>query len=70
METKMISVGFDGGFGGLKMWSHEGGLEVLSQVSVNGGGHFESMPGLKAAERPMMIETIDGSFYVGARSHN
>jgi len=71
MDTKnMISVGFDGGFGGLKMWSHSGGLEMLSQVSTNGGGHFEGMIGLKQAERPMMIETGDGQFYVGARSHN
>jgi len=70
MDTKMISVGFDGGFGGLKMWSHAGGLEMLSQVATNGGGHFEGMIGLKQAERPLMIETADGQFYVGARSHN
>jgi len=71
METqKLISVGFDGGFGGLKMWSHAGGLEMLSQVATNGGGHFEGMIGLKQAERPLMIETADGQFYVGARSHN
>jgi len=70
MDTKMISVGFDGGFGGLKMWSTDGGLEMLSQVSVNGGGHLEGMIGLKQAERPLMIETVDGQFYVGARSHN
>lgn len=71
METKnMISVGFDGGFGGLKMWSYAGGLEMLSQVATNGGGHFEGMIGLKQAERPLMIETADGQFYVGARSHN
>jgi hypothetical protein len=66
----MISVGFDGGFGGLKMWSQAGGLEMLSQVATNGGGHFEGMIGLKQAERPLMIETADGQFYVGARSHN
>lgn len=67
---KFVSVGFDGGFGGLKMWSHAGGLEMLSQVATNGGGHFEGMIGLKQAERPLMIETADGQFYVGARSHN
>ena len=71
METKnMVSVGFDGGFGGMKIWSHAGGLEMLSQVATNGGGHFEGMIGLKQAERPLMIETADGQFYVGARSHN
>jgi hypothetical protein len=70
METKMISVGFDGGFGGMKIWSHAGGLEMLSQVATNGGGHFEGMIGLKQTERPLMIETVDGQFYVGARSHN
>jgi hypothetical protein len=71
MDTKkMVSVGFDGGYGSLKMWGVAGGLEMLSQVAVNGGGHFEGMIGLKQAERPMMIETADGQFYVGARSHN
>jgi len=68
--VKMISVGLDGGFGAVKMWSEEGGLEMLSQVAVNGGSHLEGMIGLKHEERPLMIETVDGQFYVGERSHN
>lgn len=69
-KNGMISVGFDAGMGGLKMWSSHGGLEMLSQVAVNGGSHLEGMIGLKAAVRPLMIETVDGQFYVGERSHN
>lgn len=71
METKeMISVGFDAGMGALKMWSLAGGLEMLSQVAVNGGSHLEGMIGLKSEKRPLMIETTDGQFYVGERAHN
>lgn len=70
MDTKMISVGFDAGMGALKMWSAAGGLEMLSQVAINGGSHLEGMIGLKREERPLRIETADGEFYVGERSHN
>lgn len=70
MDTaKMISVGFDPGMGALKMWSADGGLDMLSQVATNGGGHLEGMIGLKAAVRPLMIEIEEGEFYVGERAH-
>ena len=70
METKnMISMGIDPGFGGLKIYSQGKGLELLSQVAANGGQHLDGMLGLKQAERPLMVETGDGQFYVGAHTH-
>ena len=70
MDTKMISVGLDAGMGAMKIWSEEGGLDMLSQAATNGGGHLDGMIGLRAAVRPLMIETADGEFYVGERAHN
>jgi hypothetical protein len=70
MDTKaMISMGIDPGFGGLKIYSQGRGLELLSQVAANGGQHLDAMGGLKRAERPLMVETGDGQFYVGAHTH-
>jgi len=70
MNTKIISMGLDAGMGGIKLWSDQGGLEMLSQVAVNGSGHLEKMLGLKSDERPLLVSTSDGDFYVGAKSHN
>jgi len=52
------------------MWSEQGGLDVLSQVAVNGSGHLEGQLGLKSERRPLAIVTDDGEFYVGAKAHN
>jgi hypothetical protein len=68
MET--ISMGLDAGFGGIKIWSDDGGLEILSQVAVNGNGHLDAMVGLKSDKRPLMVTTNDGDFYIGAKAHN
>jgi len=69
METKMISMGLDAGMGAIKVWSEQGGLDILSQVAVNGSGHLEGMLGLKSEKRPLMVSTVDGDFYVGAKAH-
>lgn len=70
METKaMISMGIDPGFGGFKIYSRGQGLELMSQVAPNGGQHLDGMLGLKQAERPLIVETTDGEFYVGAHTH-
>lgn len=70
MDTKMISMGLDAGMGAIKVWSVNGGLDMLSQVATNGSGHLEGMLGLKADKRPLYVETQDGQFYVGAKAHN
>lgn len=66
----IISMGLDAGFGGIKIYSANGGLELLSQVAVNGSGHLQGMLGLKSEKRPMMVTTSDGDFYVGAKAHD
>jgi hypothetical protein len=65
-----ISMGLDAGMGAIKVWSETGGLDILSQVAVNGSGHLEGMIGLKSDKRPLMVTTSDGDFYVGAKAHN
>ncbi len=64
-----ISMGLDAGMGAIKIWSDKGGLDVLSQVAVNGSGHLEGMIGLRNDKRPMMVTTGDGEFYIGVNAH-
>lgn len=66
----LISVGLDAGMGAMKVWSRGNGLDVLSQVAVNGSGHLEGQIGLKSEKRPLLVTTGDGEFYVGAKAHN
>ena len=66
----VISVGLDAGMGAIKLWSGGNGLDVLSQVAVNGSGHLEGQIGLRNEKRPLMVTTSDGEFYVGAKAHN
>ena len=61
-----ISLGLDAGMGAVKVWCEGAGVEMLSQVSVNGSGHLDAMVGLATAKRPLCIETGDGEFYAGA----
>ncbi len=70
MDTKMISVGLDAGMGAIKLWSRGQGLDVLSQVAVNGIGHLDGQIGLKTEKRPLLVTTGDGEFYVGAKAHS
>lgn len=67
---ELISMGLDAGMGAIKIWSRGGGLEMLSQVALNGGSHFEGMIGLRSGPRPLMVETQDGEFYVGEYAHD
>ncbi len=71
MNTKLISVGLDAGMGAIKLWSRGQGVEMLSQVSLNGsGGHLDNMVGLVSSKRPLCIETVDGEFYTGENAHD
>lgn len=69
MSDNLISVGLDAGMGAVKFWSDGGGVEMLSQVSVNGSGHLDTMVGLTAAKRPLCVETADGEFYTGSGAY-
>lgn len=67
MDT--ISMGLDAGMGAVKLFANGQGVEFLSQAATNGSGHLEGMMGLKQVERPLLIETPGGEFYVGERAH-
>ena len=85
MNSEFIFLGEDLGMGANKLWSNGwnvpgekksmtrfvqgGGLQVVSQVSSNGRGHYQGMLGLKSKRRPMEIASDFGSFYVGEGAH-
>ncbi len=70
MDANMIFLGEDLGMGANTLWSGANGLQVVSQVASNGSGHItEGMVGLRAKERPMVVGSEFGSFYVGAGAH-
>lgn len=64
------SVGFDMGMGALKLWSHPGGMQLVSQVATNGREHLsDGILGLRNRKRPMLVTGDFGSFYVGEYAH-
>lgn len=66
METKTIYLGEDLGMGGNKIWGDAGGLQVVSQVALNGSKHLsDGILGLARGEHPMCVRGEFGSFYVG-----
>lgn len=85
MNSEFIFLGEDLGMGANKLWGNGwdvpgekkgttrfvqgGGLQVVSQVSSNGRGHYQGMLGLKSKRRPMEIASDFGSFYVGEGAH-
>ena len=85
MNSEFIYLGEDLGMGANKLWGNGwvvagekkgttrfvqgGGLQVVSQVSSNGRGHYQGMLGLKSKRRPMEIASDFGSFYVGEGAH-
>ena len=85
MNSEFIYLGEDLGMGANTWWGNGwdvpgekkgttrfvqgGGLQVVSQVSSNGRGHYQGMLGLKSKRRPMEIASDFGSFYVGEGAH-
>ncbi len=68
--TEAIMLGEDLGMGANKLWGAAGGLQIVSQVSSNGGRQIsEGMVGLRSHKRPMMISSEWGSFYAGDGAH-
>lgn len=65
-----IHLGIDLGNGALKIYGAQGGLEILSQVAINGGQRVVATMGLKRMALPLHIVNSSGSFYVGAGSHD
>lgn len=64
------SIGFDMGMGGLKLFGHPGGIQLVSQVATDGREHLSSsILGLRSQKRPMVVTGDFGSFYVGEHAH-
>jgi hypothetical protein len=70
MTNEYIFIGEDLVMGANKLWAQPGGLQVVSQISSNGGGHLEGMTGLRSAKRPLVVSSDFGSFYIGDRAHD
>jgi len=66
--SKLIS--FDAGAGAVKLWSQAGGIEVLSQVAIDGQRMARAMMGLRKARPPMQIGFDGGEFFVGPGAHD
>jgi plasmid segregation protein ParM len=68
--NKYIYLGEDLGMGANKLYGAHGGVQVLSQVSMNGSQHLsESLTGGKK-RRPMEVRSEHGAFYVGENAHD
>ena len=73
MNTKsqaQIILGEDLGMGANKLFGIQGGLEVPSQVSINGTRQVAKMLGLKSQRPPLHVVTEQGSFYIGGGAHD
>ncbi|MBP7692251.1 MAG: ParM/StbA family protein [Anaerolineales bacterium] len=68
--TDWVYFGEDLGMGANKLYGSAGGLQLPSQVAVNGGSAVTRLAGLGAQKPPLHVETAQASFYVGARAHD
>lgn len=64
------AIAFDAGYGAIKLYGRRGAVEMQSAVATNGSHALGKMTGLRQAKRPMHIENVRGSFYVGPGAHN
>ncbi len=62
--------GADLGMGANKLYGAQGGLQVLSQVALDGVARAGSMLGLSTRRAPLLIKTARGGFYVGEGAHD
>ncbi len=71
MKTQnTITLGEDLGMGANKLYGLQGGLQLSSQVSINGTQKVTRMVGLRNQKAPLHIRTQHGSFYVGSDAHD
>ncbi|MBT7601655.1 MAG: ParM/StbA family protein [Anaerolineae bacterium] len=73
MTTKQpaqIILGEDLGMGANKIFGMSGGVEVPSQVSINGAQQVTKMLGLRSKKPPLHVENEQGSFYIGGSAHD
>ncbi|MBT7070339.1 MAG: ParM/StbA family protein [Anaerolineae bacterium] len=70
MNNDLIFLGEDLGMGANKLYGLHGGLQTLSQVSINGSQKIGQMLGLRNKKPPLHISATNGDFYVGAGAHD
>jgi len=63
-------VAFDAGAGAVKVWTGTVGVEIPSQVAVDGQRMATVMMGLRKAKPPMQIGFDGGEFFVGPGAHD
>ncbi len=62
-------IGFDMGMGAIKLYGKAGGLQLQSQVALNGTQRMGNVMGLARQTAPLHIRSEQGSFYVGPDAH-
>jgi hypothetical protein len=69
-KDEIVLLGFDVGMGAIKIYEKQGGMQLQSQVALNGAQKVTQMIGLQSQKTPLHIQTGYGSFYVGPDAHN
>ena len=69
-QSVHIILGEDLGMGANKIYGIPGGVEVPSQVAVNGTQQATKMLGLRSQKPPLHVQTEQGSFYIGGGAHD
>jgi hypothetical protein len=69
-KSKTIIIGKDMGMGAIKLSSVDGGLQLPSQVAINGSQKVANMVGLASQKAPLHVRMAQGSFYVGTGAHD
>ena len=68
-NDKSTLLGFDMGMGAIKLYGETGGLQLQSQVAINGSQKIANVLGLARQTAPLHIRSNQGSFYVGPKAH-
>jgi hypothetical protein len=63
-------ISFDAGAGAVKTWTGTAGVEIPSQVAVDGQRIARAMMGLRKAKPPMQVAFPGGEFFVGSGAHD
>ena len=65
-----MNVGCDVGMGAIKLYGPAGGLQMLSQVALDGSARLAALAGLSTRKPPLRISYEGRAFYVDAGAHD
>ena len=65
-----MNLAFDPGYGAIKLYGPRGALVLPSAVATHTGETIRRMAGVRVRRPPLLVETSDGRFYVGANAHD